>query len=61
MYFYFFLYLFIYYRQFNKLLYTILVLLYTTPFYFLLLLHTFYSRNFKLNYSKTNMKIINST
>ena len=29
------------------------------PFYFLLLLHTFYSRNYKLN--KTNMKIINST
>ena len=26
------------------------------PFYFLLLLHTFYSRNFKLNYSKKNHK-----
>ena len=31
------------------------------PFYFLLSLHTFYSRYYKLNYSKTNMKIINST
>ena len=30
------------------------------PFYFLLLLHTLYSRNNKLN-NKTNMKIINST
>ena len=49
-----------YHRTFNKLLYTSLVLLYTTSLLFLLLLHTFYSRNYKLN-NKTNTKIINST
>ena len=58
-----FLYLFIYYRQFNfKLIIPSWFYYIPRPFYFFTVTSHFLQPKFyKLNYSKTNMKIINST